>query len=142
MIFFPSIYVVCKPIDFEKMPGIFTDSVFPSGFFYQLNNFKYRPTGGTPFSWDPKDHKHRSVQSFHWLFDPVRNTDPRISYKNMPTWEWRMFGDRGHIPIMRWICNWNPSVSQYRVLMPPKSPFECAWPMAAGMRSGWVNFSF
>lgn len=120
--------------------GFFSDySPAPLAFFDKISNFKYSKTGGQPFNWDPKAHHDRSFNSFHWLFDPVRNTDPRVSYKNMPSWEWRMFGDRGHFPFPRMICNHNPSVSQYRVMMPPKSPFECAWPTAGAM-TGFIIF--
>jgi len=91
--------------------------------------------GAKPFDWNPQAHNSRSFTSWHWFFDPIRNTDPRVSYKGMPAWEFRLTGDRGIIPFFNSaIQTAQPTVSQYRAMMPPKNPLESPWPaMGAGI---------
>ena len=93
-----------------------------------------RKDGAKPFDWNPTAHNSRSFTSWHWWFDPIRNTDPRVSYQGMPAWEQRWAGDRGLIPMFQnQIQSHIPTISQYRAMMPPKNPLESPWPMWMGM---------
>lgn len=121
--------------------NFFIDNVNPALAFSALKNFEFKSEGGKPFSWNPQDHVGRSILSLHWALDPIRNTDPRIDYSKAPTWEWKLTGDRGHFPMYKYCNAARPSVSQYRALMPPKSPFEnffASFFGASGLAFYWI----
>jgi len=93
---------------------------------------------GNGFPMTQQGFETRPWYSLPWLFNPIRNVDERISYENVPSWELRLFAERGHPPIKEMFANhYIPTVSQYRALMPPKNPFEGPWP-TAGLFAGMI----
>ena len=74
-----------------------------------------------------------------YFTDPIRNTDPRISYKQGHPWEWRIFGDHGCPNAQAFKYITNPTVSQYRVLVPSKHPLESGYPLT-GLIIGFTYF--
>ena len=73
--------------------------------------------GGGAFDASAKafDERTKTWTSSAWNYfnDPIRNTDPRISYSQSHPWEWRLFGDHGCPNSQAFKYITNPTVSQY-----------------------------